>query len=199
MGTISTGPVEQMRGRATARRREPTPVGVDAARLVLVEALQVLQGTVTAFLEQLAGEPIDACGRRHTSGLATGSDHLDVTEGSPITRRVASLTGRRSLQVYVHAEAAIVADRLPPGLCRRLEYSNQPIGRVLAEFGVDAARRPPAEDRLLQRVLDRRSCGCEAASIYARAYLIDVAGRPAMAVSEWFLPTLVAPLLSRRP
>jgi chorismate-pyruvate lyase len=158
----------------------------------LERALGRQSGTVTAFLERLVGEPVDANCRRQESAGAGSSSALQVSEGHPLLHRTAVLQGRMSGQAFVYAESVIVTSRLSHRFRLRLDSTSDPIGRILedealvvtrvhlcgadlADAGIPAGSgaRPPAGDFLL-----------------ARSYRIDIATVPVMVITEWFLPSL---------
>jgi chorismate--pyruvate lyase len=154
-------------------------------------ALESTSGTVTNFLEQLVGEGIDAHGRRHEMIGSRVSNALRAGEDQPLLHRSATLQGRDSGSSYVYAESVIVTSRLPAGFRLRLETGNDPIGRILAEEGIEATRQALAEpDRI---VLARSSEPPVASGDYllVRTYRIDVTDTPLMAITEWFLPALI--------
>jgi chorismate-pyruvate lyase len=163
-------------------------VGV-ATRSGLEAALSRASGTVTAFLEQLVGEPIDARERRHKLLRAEPSNSLRVAEGDPLIFRTAALEGRTSGRAYLYAETVLVPSRLPVNVRRRLESSSDPIGRILGEEGITVTRRP----------LGRSESGSAPVSLegvavgdylLARTYRLDAEGTPLMTIAEWFLISL---------
>jgi chorismate-pyruvate lyase len=116
---------------------------VGVAKLSGLEAaLSRASGTVTAFLEQLVGEPIDARERRHKTTRAETSNSLRVAEGHPLIFRTATLEGRTSGRLYLYAETVLVPSRLPANFRLRLESSSDPIGRILGEEGITVTRQP---------------------------------------------------------
>jgi chorismate--pyruvate lyase len=156
----------------------------------LERALSLGAGTVTAFLEQLVGEPVDARRVSHEEARAGTSSALEVAEGHPVLNRTAVLQGRTSGQAYVYAESVLVTSRLSTGFRLRLDSTSDPIGRILDEEGIavtrvslsgpdradfdgQARRRPAIGDWLLNR-----------------SYRIDARGAPVMVVAEWFLSSL---------
>jgi chorismate-pyruvate lyase len=158
----------------------------------LERALGQQNGTVTAFLERLVGEPVDANRRRQESAGAATKSGLQVSEGHPLLHRTAVLQGRVSGQAFVYAESVIVPSRLSDRFRLRLDSTSDPIGRILDDEALVVTRvplcgtdgpdagvppgsgtRPPAGDFLL-----------------ARSYRIDVGTVPVMVVAEWFLPSL---------
>lgn len=146
-------------------------------------------GTVTAFLERLVGEPIDADERRHHMAPASASNDLRVPQGHPLLHRSAVLRGRTSGRAYVDAATVLVVDRLPPSVIDRLETGSDPIGRVLAEEGIAFVRGPVAlVDRQSRRA--RSEVDGAADCLLARSYRVDVGDVPVMIVTERFLVTL---------
>jgi chorismate-pyruvate lyase len=144
--------------------------------------------TVTVFLEQLVGEPIDAHERHHVMTQAGARDPLGVAEGHPVLQRSAVLRGRRSAKPYLRAHTLLVPSRLPPGFCRQLETSTDPIGRILVESGVCFTRAP------LPPAFGPANPFTHAISpedhLMARMYRVDVDGVAVMAIAEWFLAAL---------
>jgi chorismate-pyruvate lyase len=156
----------------------------------LEAALSRTNGTVTAFLEQLVGEPIDARERRHRITRAETSNPLRVAEGHPLLIRTAALQGRTSGRSYLYAESVLVPSRLPANLRLRLESSSDPIGRILGEEGITVTREP-----LVGPDRDSASVSPEAGIavgdyLLARTYRVDAEGAPLMVIAEWFLTSL---------
>lgn len=173
-----------------------------AAASPLELALVRSEGTVTALLEGLVGEPIDAEPLGHRTLSAGASGPLEVPPGHPLLDRSARLVGRRSGHPYVFAATVLVPGRLPEGFVGQLTSGHRPIGRILEAEGLMVTREPlrgpdpiggpvtvtgapmsddvpPAGDVLL-----------------ARTYRVLIDGAPVMVISEWFLTTL-APFLPR--
>ncbi|MGA3353579.1 MAG: hypothetical protein ABSD85_10400 [Acidimicrobiales bacterium] len=145
--------------------------------------------TVTALLEQLVGEPVDAHDRLHTSVRATVPNHLDVAEGHLLLWRSALLRGRRSALPFMRAASLIVPSRLPVDVCARLEASSDPIGRILAEEGIDFIRSPlPASGRSGPSPAGTSLTAPE--HLLTRTYRLDLGDVPVMVITEWFLQTL---------
>jgi chorismate-pyruvate lyase len=157
---------------------------------VLESALSRAEGTVTAFLEHLVGEPIDAGARRQQMATADFPNSLQVGEGHPLIFRKAALQGRTSGRSYLYAETVLVPSRMPSNCRQRLESSSDPIGRILEEEGIPITREP----------LGRPEPGYGPASsevgiavgncLLARTYRIDAEGEPLMVITEWFLNSL---------
>jgi len=145
--------------------------------------------TVTAFLEQLVGEPVDAHERRHVMTRAVTPNFLDVGDGHPLLRRSAVLRGRRSAQPYVQVESLLVPSRLPADFCRHLKTSSDPIGRILTTEGVGFTRSSlPGPDRL--RAFASGDAPAPKEHLLARRYRVDIGEVPVMVIAEWFLPAL---------
>jgi chorismate--pyruvate lyase len=165
-----------------------------ANRSSLQAALESSRGTVTHFLEQLVGEPIDAQPLHQDMVRAAASNDLGVAEGEPLRQRAATLRGRITGSSYVYAESVIVTSRLPTRFCLRLESSIDPIGRILDEMGIAVTReklvKPHGFD--VSRPNEAMKVGdC----LLARTYRIDSEQTPLMIITEWFLRTL-KPFLS---
>ncbi len=163
-------------------------VGV-ATRPGLEAALSRASGTVTAFLEQLVGEPIDARERRHKLVRAEPSNSLRVAEGDPLIFRTAALGGRTSGRVYLYAETVLVASRLPVNVRRRLESSSDPIGRILGEEGITATRQPLGGSASGSAPVPPEGVAV-GDYLLARTYRLDAEGTPLMMIAEWFLTSL---------
>ncbi len=105
-------------------------------------------------------------------------------------QRTAVLAGRTSGEAFLYAESVLVPDRLPPSFRRRLDATDDPIGRILDEEGIAVTRHPEpgvgtgvcAEASDLGAALD--------ACLLVRTYRIDVESDPVMQISEWFLSSL---------
>ena len=157
---------------------------------VLELALGRTAGTVTEFLEQLMGEPIEADERCHTTIEVDSPNSLGVSPGLPLLKRTVVLRGRRSSRPYVYAESLLVPGRLPAVFFKRLETSADPIGRILTEECIDFTRvgLPPPGPRPSFGVTDDELASDRC--ILARRYRVDVATTPVMEIAEWFLSSL---------
>ncbi len=146
-------------------------------------------GTVTELLEHLAGEPIDA-DILHQRGVPAGVDNpLGLPMAARTMHRAVLLTGRTTARVFVYAESVIASDRLPPSACLRLETSRDPIGRVLVDHHLDVDRQWLGTAEAAERP-DQRVAALMAGAVQSRRYRIAIERRPAMIVSEWFLPSV---------
>jgi chorismate-pyruvate lyase len=161
----------------------------DAAR-VLQQALARSDGTVTAFLEWVTGESVDADVIAQTLVVATARGPLGVEPGQSIIRRQAIIRGRTSRQDYLYAETVLVPDRLPAGVPELLATTNDPIGRVLAARGFGMTRAELGSPRRTPSVARLGSTNSVAAAIFARRYRVDGADAAIMLIHEWFLPDL---------
>lgn len=155
----------------------------------LESALRDAGGTVTALLEELSGEPVDAHERRHRLIEATIPNPLRVGHGHSLLQRSAVLRGRTSARPYLYATSLLVLSRLPAGVAQRLESSPDPIGRILVEEGVAFSQAPlPASDRHASRWAE--APGVPDDYLLTRDYRLDVDEVPVMVIAEWFLPAL---------
>jgi chorismate-pyruvate lyase len=184
-----------MRGRrpaTTVSTTQPCPPlprrAVDPAG-ELLSSLQVANGTVTEFLEYLAGEPIDADILSQDTGPAGNDNSLGLASDAELIRRIVLLTGRISGRRFVYAESAIAVERLPTSARRCLESSRDPIGRVLTKHRLEARREPLAGPAIAvgssARIVDHLG-----KAALSRRYLITLGSGPAIVVSEWFLQTV---------
>jgi chorismate-pyruvate lyase len=153
-------------------------------------------GTVTAFLECVTGEAVEADVIAQAAIVATPRGPLDLEPGQVVIRRHAIVRGARSRREYLYAETLLVPDRLPAGVPDLLAATNDPIGRVLAARGfrmtravLDAPPRRPVVARL-------RPANSVAAAILARRSRVDGSGAAVMLIDEWFLRDLSAAVLA---
>jgi len=162
----------------------------------LESALSRAGGTVTAFLEHLVGEPIDARERSQRPTRAEASNSLRVTEGHPLIFRTAALRGRTSGRAYVYAETVLVPSRVPATVRERLESSVDPIGRILEEEEIVITRisLPGPEPRVTPVTPEMDADIAD--HLLARTYRVDADGSPLMVITEWFLASLRAYLPS---
>ena len=162
----------------------PSPAAAE-----LLNALQRAKGTVTEFLEHLAGEPIDADILSQNTGPAGNDNSLGLESDAELVRRIVLLTG------FVYAESAIAVERLPASARQRLKSSRDPIGRVLTKHRLEVGREPLAGPEIsvgtstwIIDLLD--------GAVHSRCYLMTLGGDPAIVVSEWFLQTVTEALTS---
>ena len=158
-------------------------------------ALEASGGTVTQFLEHLAGEPVDADVLAQGTEPAGFDDVLGLEPGEPLLRREVLLTGRDTGRRFVYAESGIAADRLPAPLRNRLEQSREPIGRVLLDHGV-GIRRTALAGSVVARSTDGRVEALIRDAPLSRRYLIVSDGDPVIVVNEWFLAVVADTLAS---
>src|SRR5665213_4238313 len=96
-----------MRGRepatpiSTAQSFSPLPRRRVSSAGDLLTALQRSKGTVTDFLEQLAGEPIDADILSQKTGSAGKDNLLGLESDAELIYRTVLLPGRRSGRHFV--------------------------------------------------------------------------------------------------
>jgi chorismate-pyruvate lyase len=162
----------------------------------LTTALQRNRGTVTEFLELLAGEPIDADIRFQKVGPAGGDNPLGLVPDAEVLRRAVLLTGRTTGRTFVYAESAIDAHRLPGPVRRQLETSRDPIGRVLLDHRL-AVRREPLAGPVVAKGAGGDITTLLHSAPLSRRYRIILDSAPAMVVSEWFLQPVPDALATR--
>jgi chorismate-pyruvate lyase len=161
--------------------------------------LELLLGestTVTALLEHLVGEPVDARQLRHVRVPAVAPNLLDVPEGQLLLRRSAVLQGRESGRAYLRAESLLVTTRLRRSFTERLRTGHDPIGRIMTSEKLDYTRTLlPAQDReAVLAFLEPE----ESDSLLVRSYRLEVEDEPVMIIEESFLRSL-EPFLTARP
>ena len=145
---------------------------------------------MTAHLEQLVGEPIDAQVGSQGSVVAPPSNGLDVEAGAALLARSATLRGRRSGRSYLYAETLLVPSRLSERFLHRLGSSRDPIGRILEEEGIAVTRTPMAGPPASLVPAPDRNGSDIGECLLARSYRVEAAGAPVMMISEWFLNSL---------
>jgi chorismate lyase len=159
--------------------------GPTAARLA--GALAAHRGTVTDFLEEVGGEPVDALVLSQVTGPVTDPTAWSGTSpAASVLRRTAFLVGRSTGTRYLYAESEIRTDRLPMDVGRRLESSRDPIGRVLAEGGVTLRRQLLAHRLGTPTGHDGQGPLIETV-VLSRRYGMVAGDETAMVISEWFL------------
>jgi chorismate-pyruvate lyase len=142
--------------------------------------------TVTHLLEELTGEPLVADVVRQYSMPAEVGNALAIGAGQPMTHRIALLKGGVTMVPYVYAESAFVPARLPVAACLRLERTSDPIGRVLAAYGLAPVREDlPTSGSGPPRALDAAAAGASAV-VWSRAYRLMIDALPVFAIREWF-------------
>lgn len=163
----------------------------------LAAAVRDLPGTVTEFLEDLAGEAVDAAVLSQRRTPAPVDNVFGLASGSELVSRSVLLTGRDSGRPFVYACSTIAVERLPVAALRRLEATSEPLGRVLVDHGIETRREPvpgpptPTPD-------GGRVVGELGGAAVARRYRIACGGTVAIDVSEWFL-RVTCDVLAARP
>ena len=162
----------------------------------LAATLRCDRGTVTEFLEHLAGEPIDADIVSRRTGPGGHHSSFGLPSHRELVRRAVLLTGRVTRRRFVYAESAIAADRLPPPVRRRLEVSTDPIGRVLRDHHLQI-RREELSDPVIPPDVGVDILALLRGSALSRRYRLVIGNSPAMVVSEWFLQTVTSALAAQ--
>lgn len=162
----------------------------------LAATLRCDRGTVTEFLEHLAGEPIDADIVSQLTGPGDHPGPIGLPSHRELVRRAVLLTGRVTGRRFVYAESAIAADRLPPPVRRRLEVTTDPIGRVLRDHHL-RMRREDLADPVVPPDVGADILALLRASALSRRYQLVIGNSPVMVVSEWFLQTVTGALAAR--
>jgi chorismate-pyruvate lyase len=175
---------------------KPTP-GIATAGLARQQAAHILEralsrtgDTVTAVLETLTGEAVDADAIGHAAIVASAPNCLGVGAGHALVSRRAILRGRTSRRAYVYAETVLVPDRLPADVPHLLETTNDPIGRLLAARGVGMTRTVLGAPHRTPSVAGLGPGNAADAAILARRSRVDSCGAVVMLIDEWFLPGL---------
>lgn len=171
---------------------EVRPAGTPEVRAALSRS----RGTVTEFLETLAGERIDADVVSQRAEPAGDNNPLGLRPDAQLLRRAVLLIGRTSGRAFVYAESAIALGRLPDGVRHRLEQSRDPIGRVLLDHHLRIRREPLAGPFVAAPIGGEIATLLRGASL-SRRYRIRIAGEAAIVVSEWFLGAVTEALASQ--
>jgi len=163
----------------------------------LGNALRQFQGTVTEFLEKLAGEPVVARVLSQRKTAASDGNALGLTVNDDVLCRTALLVGRRTESIFVYAESVIAVERLPTSVLTRLQSTTHPIGRVLIDEGITVQRielatppRIPNGSSELELLLG--------AGVWPRRCLLMAEMTPVMDISEWFLRSVHDSLARQR-
>jgi chorismate-pyruvate lyase len=171
---------------------EVRPAGAPEVRA----ALSSSRGTVTEFLEGLAGERIDADIISQWTEPAGDDNPLGLRPDAELLRRAVLLIGRTSGRAFVYAESTIALGRLPDGVRHRLEQSHDPIGRVLLDHHL-RIRREPLAGTFVAAPIEGEIAALLRASALSRRYRIRIVDEPAIVVSEWFLGAVTEALTSK--
>jgi chorismate-pyruvate lyase len=152
------------------------------ARLQLLHATGA---TVTETLEECFGEPIQAVKLAELSRpLEEALPELDAPAGTQALTRRVLLCGTREWRPFLYAKSTILPARLPDSVVRALLETSSPIGRILADHGVETAiqglktwTEPAGEGDAIS--------GSER-TLLGRSYRLVVRGAPAMLIREQF-------------
>ena len=152
---------------------------------------------MTALVEALTGEPIDAHDRQHSSTHARGGGISSACGRGTCCYGVAPCcAGRNTGRAYLRVESTIVPGRLPEAFFSALEASHEPIGRILAREKIVFTRTPLAPPPPVSPLAPDGS-DAPGDHLLARAYRMEVDDVPVMVVAEWFLAEL-GPFLQTR-
>ena len=110
----------------------------------LAVALGRTTATVTAFLEQLVGEPIDAYEPHHEMTHSDNTNRLGVGSGRQLLKRTVVLRGGDRQRRTFYAESLLVPGRLPAEFSRQLGTVSTQSGELLTEEGIAFTRASSA-------------------------------------------------------
>ena len=123
-----------------AQKQRPRHLGeIDLEALTPFErGLLVIVGLVTQFIEshQLEAVEVEQLSQERIP-LEEDQPWLEAVYGDRVASRSVLLTGAGSGRVYVHGQALIVEDRLPPGMRIALARPDLGIGRALRRERVE--------------------------------------------------------------
>ena len=170
-----------------AQKHRPGHLGeIDLGALTPFErGLLVIVGLVTQFIEAHQLEAVDV-EQLSQERIALDGDQpwLEAFSGEPVASRSVLLTGAGSGRVYVHGQALMVEERLPPGLRIALARPDLGIGRALRRERIELYG-------------DLLWCGMEQVDlpglpadrpVVSRTYRLVTAGTPSMLITERFAP-----------
>ena len=170
-----------------AQKERPGHLGeIDLEALTPFErGLLVIVGLVTQFIEAHELEAVDV-EQLSQERIALDGDQpwLRAASGDRVASRSVLLTGAGSGRVYVHGQALIVEERLPPGLRIALARPDLGIGRALRRERIELYG-------------DLLWCGMEQIDlpglpsdrpVVSRTYRFVTAGTPSMLITERFAP-----------
>jgi chorismate lyase len=178
-------------------RGRPLPDGVAAVDYATLPPFQrgllVIDGTVTTFLEAMAGESLVVRTlAQQEAALSSPDADLALPAGAPVVERSVVLSGQRSGRVYAIAESRIVADRLPAAVRAALATGAIGIGQALRMPGFDS-RRDGLWFGRTRRQAPAEVVAQTGAEFLVRCYLVHGGGRPVLRISEFFPWNLVLP------
>ena len=168
-----------------AQRHRPGHLGeIDLEALTPFErGLLVIVGLVTQFIEAHQLEAVDVEQLSHERiALEADQPWLEAAYEDRVASRSVLLTGADSGRVYVHGQALIVEERLPPGMRIALARPDLGIGRALRRERVELYG-------------DLLWCGMERVdlpglpsdrAVVSRTYRFVAAGTPTMLITERF-------------
>jgi chorismate-pyruvate lyase len=161
---------------------------------VLQQKLQESSDTVTHFLEMLTGEALYAdVIRQHSVAAGTAND-LEVDPDHVVTHRLAVLKGCTSGRPFLYAESIFVPERLSEQMRARLAESRDPIGRVLVAHNVQLEREPLTRPEPLETHAISSEGDLASDVVWSRAYRLMIDSKPAFAIREWFLLSVLQAL-----
>ena len=170
-----------------AQKERPGHLGeIDLEALTPFErGLLVIVGLVTQFIEAHQLEAVDVKQLSQERIVLEGDQPwLQAAAGDRVASRSVLLTGAESGRVYVHGQALIVEERLPPGLRVALATRHLGIGRALRRERIELFG-------------DLLWCGMEQVDlpglrhdrpVVSRTYRFVTAGTPSMLITERFAP-----------
>ena len=170
-----------------AQKERPGHLGeIDLEALTPFErGLLVIVGLVTQFIEahQLEAVDVDQLSQDRIA-LEEDQPWLEAAFGDLVASRSVLLTGAASGRVYLHGQALIVEERLPPGMRIALARPDLGIGRALRRERIELYG-------------DLLWCGTEQVdlpglpsdrAVVSRTYRFVTAGTPSMLITERFAP-----------
>jgi chorismate-pyruvate lyase len=155
--------------------------------------------TVTHILESLTGEALVADVASQRAIVADKGNSIGVVAGEVVTLRSAVLKGRTTNLPYLYAESMFMPARLPAPVRARLERTDDPIGRVLADHGLKLTREALPPPRSLGPTAGSTVAAPASEVVWVRAYRLANDGLPVFAISEWFFRSVLHALERRRP
>ncbi|HEX3462093.1 MAG TPA: chorismate pyruvate-lyase family protein [Acidimicrobiales bacterium] len=149
--------------------------------------------TVTRFLEALTGEVVVADVVRRYPVVLGADNQFGAAAGEDATGRIAVLRGSASNLAYLYAESVFLAARLPETVRLQLEGTGEPIGRILADHGLQPVRATLTHGEEVGAGPPDPAALLDSEVVWSRAYRLLIEGSPVFVIREWFLhPVLEA-------
>lgn len=151
---------------------------------LMQNVLLTTDGTVTDLVALFSGEPIHITKLSQEIAQETGPAELELSEPTPLLKRVILLSG--SERHYLYAESHFVIDRMAPAMQKQLLETETPIGLLWKQARLEM-HRAVVERKLEQRptLLDYFA-DADDARFLSRTYVVYHQGKPLGVITEKF-------------